>query len=1164
MILISAAQPRNVARQQDKTPTSAALPSSLGFGIKTIEKDASIDPVSRPLSNLERTAIDSSQAPVPRHNGTNGASILKSEATEPAFVSPLTEALVSKKSKKLCEESSARGKESRRNSMTSRESRSSRQSDLSKRSKRSKQSKQSKRSKKERGSKREHGIMTDESEGAPPTENSISSDVVFEGAHLEMDHTRAMALSNGRNSSEYQKWRSPEEEKSLRQVWNKPHFNRNGIPIVSVPSQENSTLGRIYSSAEQTETTTRTKNNTPLTNEKNPLGTVQSLSDGQHKSQHFEYQYMLSTEDHAVPEKRRMGRRSSMPFTSSSSDRTEPRVALLRRTKSAEKLSIVVENTDPPPMIVFPKEKINVDEVNGRSTEFRDYKLIHNDIKKRKSSRSDGLSVNGSIDALSFSGSMGNSGGFIPSELERLKCTIQRLGAEGPKKRSSFGSVSSTGTNGSSIVIAQLELLQKRMTQAYGDEKSSDVSATSQSRKLSVQESLAMGGSIRSLNSHESTLMEAFFDPSIDKPPFLTIYYGTQSGTSEYYAYALQQEGQAMGLDVCICNIGHLIHSVEMSLDQDLNDILVPFRSTTGKKRGRAVFLVSTYQNGGPTDDSKSFLQALHEIKDHKYFKGLRYAVFGFGSSAFASTYNTQGKLYDQLLSQLGGTRLIPLGLGDDSQDIDWDFEQWKWKSWWPNFADLAARENHNAHVSDDASRTDKKRSKRKESDAMEEKYCVKFILPSAFGQHKTVFDKIPLQTSSKHFREGAEYAVKAVKPLWRDQELTPSLKQSGSTMHVALDTNSPIGTPLNFATGDNIVVVPKNRPSLVEEVAEQLGYDLDAMFILKPPDGTQEYNFELPFPIPCTVRDFLTNYAELTTPPRRSVVRALSRCATDPQEREEMYQLSSKKHREKYRSYVVDQHIGFGEFISTYFQSIKMPLSKFISLFTPLQPRWYSLSGSTLMHKNEVHLTFAVVSMSRSVDSSVAQGTASHYLGSLPMGSRVRIIRNVASGFVVPTDARTPLIMIANGAGIAPMLALIQERHYQKTELRTKVGPTELFFGIRRRDLDFLYRDELRRYKVAGSLSSLQLACSREQMHKIYVQHLLVKHSEHIWKMLQRGAHIYVCGGTSMGSEVDQVLRAIVMRHQDEGNPLSIDEFFTELKKSGRYVREAFDTVHA
>lgn len=155
-----------------------------------------------------------------------------------------------------------------------------------------------------------------------------------------------------------------------------------------------------------------------------------------------------------------------------------------------------------------------------------------------------------------------------------------------------------------------------------------------------------------------------------------------------------------------------------------------------------------------------------------------------------------------------------------------------------------------------------------------------------------------------------------------------------------------------------------------------------------------------------------------------------------------------------------------------------------------------------------------------------------------------------------------TPLILIANGSGIAPMLALIQERHHQKTELHSRVGPTELYFGIRRRDLDFLYRGELLQYKQAGSLTSLNLACSREQLHKIYVQHLVAKRSEHVWKLLGRGAHIYVCGGTSMSSEVEQVLRAVVSRHHTD-TEVSVDQFIGKLKEEGRYIQEAFDANH-
>jgi sulfite reductase alpha subunit-like flavoprotein len=152
---------------------------------------------------------------------------------------------------------------------------------------------------------------------------------------------------------------------------------------------------------------------------------------------------------------------------------------------------------------------------------------------------------------------------------------------------------------------------------------------------------------------------------------------------------------------------------------------------------------------------------------------------------------------------------------------------------------------------------------------------------------------------------------------------------------------------------------------------------------------------------------------------------------------------------------------------------------------------------------------------------------------------------------------------MIANGSGVAPMLALIQERHHQKIELGLKVGPTELFFGIRRRDLDFIYRDQLQDvYKQAGSLSALHLACSREQMHKIYVQHLVAKHSEHVWKMLRRGAHIYVCGKLSMCAEVDNVLRATASRHIDKED--SVDDFIEKLKGEGRYIQESFDANHA
>jgi len=259
----------------------------------------------------------------------------------------------------------------------------------------------------------------------------------------------------------------------------------------------------------------------------------------------------------------------------------------------------------------------------------------------------------------------------------------------------------------------------------------------------------------------------------------------------------------------------------------------------------------------------------------------------------------------------------------------------------------------------------------------------------------------------------------------------------------------------------------------------------------------------------------------------------------------------------------IVKENVGLADFITSYYPSIEISLVKFICICAPLQARWYTASSSKLMYPNAVHLTFNVSSIRRS-DGSMCLGTASHFLANKRPGDSIQIIRKSFSGFAAPKDTGAPLILVANGSGIAPIRAVLQERQYQKVEQQLTVGPSELFFGIRRRDLDFLYQDEFASYKQAGSLSALHLACSREQMHKIYVQHLVAKQAEHVWKLIQRGAHIYVCGSSSMQAEVDQVLRAIVSRKLSAGtNSVVVNDFLQEMEKEGRYVQESFDASH-
>ena len=345
------------------------------------------------------------------------------------------------------------------------------------------------------------------------------------------------------------------------------------------------------------------------------------------------------------------------------------------------------------------------------------------------------------------------------------------------------------------------------------------------------------------------------------------------------------------------------------------------------------------------------------------------------------------------------------------------DFEQWKWKAFWPKFADLSARDRRPApppeggQASQEPIKAKTRNGKGPEDDGTEDpnsEFVVEYIMPADFEKHRQKWDKVPLHLTSKHFREWTEFSVSDLRPLWRDPDLSSSVRQIGSTMHLELDVAGSGDFGFDFKTGDNVAILPMNTGSLVKAIAKQLDYDLDAMFVLKPKEGGDESDFELPFPTPCTVRDFLSKYCELSTPPRRSVIRALSKFATDFKEREELYSISSKKHRNEYLSKVIHEHIGLADFITKNYKSIEIPLVKFIGICPPLQPRWYSSSNSNLMHRNNLHITLAVVSIPRSIGNSYTFGVASHHLSNLQIGEKCKIVKTSNSGFVCPDDVST------------------------------------------------------------------------------------------------------------------------------------------------------------
>ncbi|GAA4988893.1 hypothetical protein GCM10025734_14880 [Kitasatospora paranensis] len=155
---------------------------------------------------------------------------------------------------------------------------------------------------------------------------------------------------------------------------------------------------------------------------------------------------------------------------------------------------------------------------------------------------------------------------------------------------------------------------------------------------------------------------------------------------------------------------------------------------------------------------------------------------------------------------------------------------------------------------------------------------------------------------------------------------------------------------------------------------------------------------------------------------------------------------------------------------------------------------------------------------------------------------------------FRPPAGSATPMIMVGPGTGVAPFVGFLEER-----QARGHTGPNWLFFGEQREATDFYYREELEAFRAGGHLDRLDVAFSRDQRNKIYVQDRMREQGPRLWRWLQEGAHFYVCGDAGrMAKDVDQALREIVATHGglDEESAAA---YVRQLASDKRYVRDVY-----
>jgi sulfite reductase (NADPH) flavoprotein alpha-component len=217
------------------------------------------------------------------------------------------------------------------------------------------------------------------------------------------------------------------------------------------------------------------------------------------------------------------------------------------------------------------------------------------------------------------------------------------------------------------------------------------------------------------------------------------------------------------------------------------------------------------------------------------------------------------------------------------------------------------------------------------------------------------------------------------------------------------------------------------------------------------------------------------------------------------------------------------------------------------------LTPRNYSISSSPLVSPHEVQLTVSVVRY-RGADGGRRGGVCSTFLADRAAASPVPVFLQRSPHFRPPEDAATPMIMVGPGTGIAPFRGFLQERRGLG-----HTGRNWLFFGDRHRSENFYYRDDLADMVRDGLLNRLDLAFSRDQPARIYVQHKMLDYGVDVWRWLEDGAHFYVCGDASrMAKDVDAALTTIIKTHGAMSEEAAHD-YKRELVASHRYVRDVY-----
>lgn len=622
------------------------------------------------------------------------------------------------------------------------------------------------------------------------------------------------------------------------------------------------------------------------------------------------------------------------------------------------------------------------------------------------------------------------------------------------------------------------------------------------------------------------------------------VFYGSQTGTAEDYASRLAKEGKSrFGLETMVADLE----------DYDFDNL-----DSLGDDKV-AMFVLATYGEGEPTDNAVDFYEFITG-EDISFANAadpplgsLNFVAFGLGNNTYEH-YNSMVRNVTKALEKLGAHRIGAAGEGDDGAGtMEEDFLAWK-DPMWTALAEKMGLEEREAVYEPVFGITDREG-----------------LTPESPEVYLGEPNKMHLEGTSKGpYNAHNPY----IAPIVESREIFTV--KDRNCLHMEIDIS---GSNLSYQTGDHIAIWPTNAGKEVDRFLNATGLlsKRDNVISVKALDPTAK----VPFPTPTTYDTIVRYHMEICAPVSRQFIATLAPFAPTEQAKAEMAKLGSDK--DYFHEKISNKYLNIAQVLESIAGSDKwsdIPFSAFIEGLNKVQPRYYSISSSSLVQKTKISITAVVESVHIPGRADLLKGVTTNYLLALkqkqhgepnpdPHGLTYNITgpRNKYDGihvpvhvrhsnFKLPSDPSKPIIMVGPGTGVAPFRGFVQERAAQ-AKAGENVGRTLLFFGCRKQTEDFLYSSEWKEYQEAlGDKFSLITAFSREGPKKVYVQHRLQEHAKEVNELLLQKAYFYVCGdAANMAREVNTVLGKIMA--EQRGIPESKAEDIVKSMRSANQYQE-------